>query len=131
VKKILAQRPEAVHVRDAHQRSALDAATLTDTFRICRNGFHAGHARTARVLIGGGTPIGLAHAASLGHIEAVRQALAAHPDEARGPVEVRATLGGTAVLESPLHAARRNGHAEVVEFLVKHGASEEPAIVWV
>jgi hypothetical protein len=130
VREIITGHPEAIHQRDAHQRTALDAATLLDTFRVNRGGFHAGHASVARLLIDAGAPVGLAHAASLGDLETVRRILTADPDAARRPVQLIATLGGTAVMESPLHAARRNGHTEGAALLLQCRAVEHPPVSW-
>ena len=42
---------------------------------------------------------------------------------------MEALLGGTATKESPMRAAKRRGRSDVVTFLQKHGAVDDPQVV--
>ena len=72
----------------------------------------------------------LAHAASLGRTDEVRHMVEEDPDILCRPVEIVALIGGAAVRESPLGAAKRRERTELADYLRKHGATEQPSIVW-
>lgn len=69
-------------------------------------------------------------AARLGRLDDVRSMVEEDPDFVRRPMEMVALIGGTAVQESPLLAAKRRGRSEVVKYLLKRGAVNHPQIVW-
>jgi ankyrin repeat protein len=129
VESILSSRLAAIHDRDSHGRSALDAATLADSFRVVRGSFHAGHDRAAEILIQHGAEMNLAHAAALGRLDDVKRMVERDPDVARRPLELSALIGGTATPESPLSAARRRGHRNVEAYLRDQGATEKQTVV--
>lgn len=126
----LAANPAAIHFRDSHGRTALDAATLLDSFRRSRGGLRESNDQVARLLIQHGASVQISHAASLGRLENVRHFLELDPDVLRRPVKCTALIGGTAMMESPLSAAKRRGWSDVVNLLVEHGAVDAPAIEW-
>lgn len=130
VEALLAADPAAVHTRDEHGRSGLDAATLADTYRICRKGSHAGHDRVAEILIGRSAVVELEHAASLGWMDNVREIVERDAEALSRPRTIKALIGGAAVRESPLRAAKRTGRAEVVAYLVENGAVDDPAVIF-
>jgi ankyrin repeat protein len=117
VEALLEARPDCVHDRDSHGRGALDAATLVDSFRICRKGLHKGHDRVASILIAHGATLEPAHAASLGLLDELKRMVAANPGAVLLPAQRPALVGGTAVMESALAAARRRGRRDVVAYL--------------
>jgi hypothetical protein len=129
VKLLLEKDPRAVHQRDSHGRTALDAATLLDSFRRSPDGLGERHDRAARILIGRGAALAPAHAASLGLLERLRQMIETDPDVLRRETIIEALPGGTATPESPLRAAKRRHRAEIVVFLLEHGAVENPPVV--
>jgi ankyrin repeat protein len=129
IAEILAGNPQAIRVRDSHGRSALDAATLLDSFRICRDGLHAGHAEAARLLLNHGADLELEHAASLGWLDEIQRRVQQDLHVLTRPKTLMALLGGAAIKESPLRAAKRQRHAELAAYLVAHGAVENPEIV--
>jgi ankyrin repeat protein len=130
VAALLEAQPQAIHIRDSHGRSAMDAATLCDTFRSSRTRFHAGHDRVAGILIQHGASVELAHAASLGRLDEIERMVENDPDILRRPIAMVALIGGTAVKESPLSAATRRGRKDIAECLVAHGATEKRQILW-
>jgi ankyrin repeat protein len=128
VETILAKDASIIDVRDSHGRTALDAATLLDSFRRSRRGLHDGHRRAAKVLVKYGATIELEHAASLGMLDRIKLMVAKDLQILQRPKVMQALLGGTATKESPLQAAARGGHKQVVEFLAAHGAVERPQV---
>jgi ankyrin repeat protein len=126
---VLRENSEAIHIRDEHGRSALDAATLLDSFRQCRDGLHSGHDRVAVVLIEHGATVELEHAASLGLLREIERMVERDPEILKRPKVMKALIGGTATKESPLQAARRRGRAEIVTYLLEHGATDVPAVI--
>jgi hypothetical protein len=44
------------------------------------------------------------------------------PEAPSRPRIIKALIGGAAIRESPLHAARRRGHTELAAYLLEHGA---------
>jgi ankyrin repeat protein len=122
VRAVLRQSPEAIRLRDEHGRSALDAATLLDNFRQCRDGLHADHDRVAALLIEHGATVELEHAASLGLFGEIERLVERDPEVLKRPKIMKALIGGTATEESPLQAARRRGRMEIVSYLLEHGA---------
>jgi ankyrin repeat protein len=129
VRELLAENPEAMSARDEHGRSALDAATLLDSFRQCRDGLHPGHDRVAHLLIEYGSIVEPEHAASLGLFAELERVVEQDPDILKRPKVMEALLGGTATKESPLQAARRRGRTEIVSYLLEHGAVDVPAVI--
>jgi ankyrin repeat protein len=129
VRELLVESPKVISVRDEHGRSALDAATLLDSFRQCDKGFHAGHDRAAHLLIEYGSTVELDHAASLGLLGEIKRMVEQDPEVLKRPKVMKALIGGTAIKESPLQAARRRGRSEIVSYLVQHGAVDLPAVV--
>lgn len=91
---------------------------------------HAGHDEAAGILIQHGAKMEVAHCASLGRADEVRRAVEDDSDILRRPVEMVALIGGAAVRESPLMAAKRRERDELVEYLQKHGATEQPRVIW-
>lgn len=130
VEVLLDARPGAIHQRDSHGRSALDAATLCDTFRSTRTCFHSGHDLSANILIRHGVTMELAHAASLGRMDDARRMVEDDPDILRRQVDMVALIGGTAIKESPLATAKRRERKQLVDYLLKHGATDQPRVVW-
>jgi ankyrin repeat protein len=130
VEILVAARPDAIRQRDEHGRSALDAATLCDTFRGPRTCFHTGHDQAANTLLRHGATMELAHAASLGRMDDVRRMVEDDPGILRRPVEMVALIGGTAIKESPLATAKRRERTELIDYLLKHGAMDQPRVVW-
>jgi ankyrin repeat protein len=129
VRELLEESLEAMSARDEHGRSALDAATLLDSFRQCRDGLHHGHDRVAHLLIEHGSTVELEHAASLGLCAELRRMVELDPDILKRPKVMKALMGGTATKESPLQAARRRGRTEIVSYLLEHGAVDVPAVI--
>lgn len=126
---VLSENPAAIHAGDEHGRSALDAATLLDSFRQCRDGLHPGHDRAAHLLIEYGSTVELEHAASLGLLGEIERMVERDPEILKRPKVMKALIGGTATKKSPLQAARRRGRAEIVSYLLGHGAVDVPAII--
>jgi ankyrin repeat protein len=129
VRAVLSESPDAIHARDEHGRSALDAATLLDTFRQCRDGLHSGHDKVAALLIEHGSTVELEHAASLGLFAEIKRMVERNPEILKRPKVMKALIGGTATKESPLQAARRRGRSEIVSFLLEHGAMDVPPVI--
>jgi Ankyrin repeats (3 copies) len=129
VRAVLRERPKAMDARDEHGRSALDAATLLDTFRQCRDGLHAGHDRAAHLLIEHGSTVELEHAASLGLFAEIERMVKRDPEILKRPKVMKALIGGTAIKESPMQAARRRGRTEIVSYLLEQGAVDVPAVM--
>jgi ankyrin repeat protein len=130
VKDLIAADAEAVSVCDAHGRTPLDAATLLDTFRVAAEGLGPHHDRTAEILILHGALMNISHAAALGRLEDVQLRVERDKDVLRRPVELLALVGGAAIFESPLRAARRRGSRDVEAYLLEHGAVDEPKVIW-
>lgn len=126
---VMSENPAAIHARDEHGRTALDAATLLDSFRQCRQGLHAGHDRAAHLLIEYGSTVELEHAASLGLYAEIECLVERDPEILKRPKVMKALIGGTATKESPLQAARRRGRTEIVSYLLEHGAVDVPAVI--
>ena len=129
VRAVLQDNPEAISLRDEHGRSALDAATLLDTFRQCRDGLHADHDRVAHLLIEHGATVELEHAASLGLLGEIERMVENDPEVLNWPKVIKALMGGTAIKESPLQAASRRGRTEIVSYLLEHGAIDVPTVI--
>jgi ankyrin repeat protein len=121
VKQLLNAEPSLVHVRDEHGRAPLDAATLMDSFRVpwLQTGAHD---EVAGLLVANGAHLELAHAASLGWIERVKEMVAADPQILQRKRPVPELLTGGAEFETPLEAARRRGRDGVVQYLSERGA---------
>jgi hypothetical protein len=128
VEAMLASDSGAIHARDAHGRSALDAATLFDTYRVSGAGLHGGHDRTAEILIAHGATVDLEHAASLGWLDRVREMVQQDSELLTRPRSIKALLTGVAIRESPLRAAKRRNRTEVVSYLLQHGAVDDPPV---
>jgi ankyrin repeat protein len=131
VRAVLTESPNALCARDEHGRSALDAATLLDSFRQCHDGLQDGHDRVAAILIDHGATVELEHAASLGLFAEVERMVERDPEILKRPKLMKALIGGTATKESPLRAARRRGRTEIVSYLLEHGAVDVPAVILV
>jgi ankyrin repeat protein len=129
VAAIVGSDPAAARVRDGHGRSGLDAATLLDSHRVCRKGLHTGHDEAARILISHGAVVELEHAASLGWMDKIREMVGQDPEVARRPRTIKALIGGAAMRESPLRAARRRGRTDVISYLLEHGAVDDPPVI--
>jgi ankyrin repeat protein len=121
VEELLEAAPSQVHRVDQHGRSPLDAATLMDSFRVSWPQTDA-HCKIARLLLASGAQLELSHAASLGWIDQAKQLVEADPQLLHRKRLVPELLTGGASMESPLQAARRRGHSEVVQFLSARGA---------
>jgi ankyrin repeat protein len=130
VEAILAGDRQAIHARDGHGRSALDAATLLDSYRVRHIGLHAGHDQTAEILIARGATVDLEHAASLGLLDRVRGIVQQDPEVLTRPRSIKALLTGAAIRESPLCAAKRRNRTEVVSYLLRHGAVNDPPVLF-
>jgi ankyrin repeat protein len=130
VDAIIASGRQAIDARDGHGRSALDAATLLDTYRACHTGLHAGHDQTAEILIAHGAAVDLEHAASLGQMDIVHEMVQQDSEALTRPRRIKALIGGAAIRESPLRAAKRRNRTEVVTYLVRHGAVDDPPALY-
>jgi hypothetical protein len=128
IEAVLATDPEAIHSRDEHGRSALDAATVLDNHRVCREGMQSGHDKAAEFLIARGAAVHLEHAASLGWLDNVREIVQRDSETLTRPRIIKALIGGAAIMESPLRAAKRRGRREVVSYLLEHGAVDDPPV---
>lgn len=101
---------------EAHGRYPLDAATLMDSFRVPWAQTEA-HDRVADLLIAQGATVDLSHVASLGRLDWIKQSLEADPNVIHWKRSVVPLLTGAAEFETPITAARRRGHQDVVDFL--------------
>jgi ankyrin repeat protein len=102
--------------RDEHGRTPLDAALLMDDFRATWPQT-AANDQVVEVLLEYGAEADLAHMASLGWADKLRQMLKDEPRTATQRRAVAPLLTGATTFESPLEAARRRGRAEIVRLL--------------
>jgi hypothetical protein len=124
VSRLLQADPSLVSAVDEHGRTPLDSATLLDSFRAPEPPHSERHDQVAGLLLAHGAIPELAHAASLGRLDWVRQQVEADPGGVKGRRPVAELLTGGAEFESPLHAAERRQRAEVVSYLREPGESD-------
>jgi ankyrin repeat protein len=129
VMSTLRSDPRAVHTRDEHGRTPLDAATLLDNFRAPDTTLHEKHDTTAITLIEYGARADLEHLAALGLTAEVEKRIAEDPDIISRPRLLKALPGGAAIRESPLQAARRRGYTDIVNLFLRHNATDRPDIM--
>ena len=122
VARLLQADPSLVAASDEHGRTPLDAATLLDSFRAPEPPHSAAHDEVADLLLARSAVPDLAHAASLGRLDRVRQQVEADPTCVKRLRPVPELLTGGARFESPLQAAERRGWTEVFRYLREHGA---------
>jgi ankyrin repeat protein len=116
VKRLIATDPRLIEHQDEHGRSPLDAATLMDSFRVLWPQNEA-HDQVAAALIAQGARLELAHAASLGWMDQVKQLIQTDPTTITYQRPVATRLTGGATFETALEAARRRRRSSVVERL--------------
>jgi hypothetical protein len=122
VSRLLQADPSLVAFTDEHGRTPLDAATLLDSYRVPEPPHTAAHDQVAELLLAHGAIPDLAHAASLGRLDWVRQKVKADPACVKSLRPVPELLTGGAEFERPLPAAERRGWSEVARYLREHGA---------
>ena len=126
---MIAERPAANFCPRPAWPFPLDAATLLDSFRTCRDGLHAGHDRVAAFLIEHGSTVELEQAPAWDLLLISSRMVERDPEILKRPKVMKALIGGTATKESPLQAARRRGRTELVSYLLGHGAVDVPPVI--
>jgi ankyrin repeat protein len=109
--------PVLIAHRDEHGRTPLDAALLMDSFRVHWPQTEAQN-QVAEWLIGQGAEPDLAHLASLGWTDQVKQRIEADPQVVHQQRSVEPLLTGAAEFETALEVARRRQREDVLQILL-------------